>query len=75
MPAQITTMPPRSATKIEVGIVSWPGCSKTMRGLTFSPSASQIALPKSFAPPNQSFHSAESHAGGTPQCAKSLRLT
>ena len=51
-------MPPRSATKIDVGIVSWPGCSKTIRGLTFSPSTSQIALPNAFAPPNQSFHSA-----------------
>ena len=75
MPAQITIMPPRSQTKFDVGIVSWPGCSKTIRGLAFSPSASQIALPNAFAPSNQPFHSGESHAGGTPQWSNSFRLT
>src|SRR3990170_271987 len=66
-------MPPRSQTNIEVGIVSWPGWSKTMFGLFFSPSTSQIALPKPLAPSNQVFHSGESHAGGTPQCVNDLR--
>src|SRR5512134_1426039 len=68
-------MPPRSQTKIDVGIVSCPGWSKTMFGLRFSPSTSQIALPNAFAPSNHDFHSDESQAGGTPQWSKSLRLT
>ena len=68
-------MPPRSHTKIDVGMVSWAGCSKTMRGLRRSPRTSQTALPKALAPSNQSFHSGESHRGGTPQWLKSLRST
>src|SRR5262245_34919074 len=71
----MTTMPPRSHTKIEVGIVSSPGWSKTIFGLVRSPSTSQIALPNPFAPSNHPFQSGESHLGGTPQCVKSLRLT
>src|SRR3989304_9413106 len=74
VPAQMTTMPPRSHTKMEVGIVSCPGWSNTMFGLRFSPSTSQMALPKDFAPSNHVFQSGESHAGGTPQCGKALRL-
>src|SRR5712691_1816292 len=75
VPAQMTTMPPRSQTKFDVGIVSCPGCSNTIRGLFFSPTASQTAFPNSFAPANQSFLSGESQAGGTPQCVKCVRLT
>jgi hypothetical protein len=45
VPAQTTTMPPVSQTKIELGIVVSPGCSKTMLGARFSPSTSQIAEP------------------------------
>src|SRR3954454_22517153 len=45
-----------------------------MRGLAFSPSASQNALPNAFAPSSQPFQSGESHAGGTPQWSKFLRL-
>ena len=75
MPAQITIIPPRSQTKFDVGIVSCPGCSKTIRGLAFSPTASQIALPNAFAPSNQAFQSGESHAGGTPQCENPVRST
>src|SRR3989304_1262773 len=66
VPAQMTTMPPRSHTKMEVGIVSCPGWSNTMFGLRFSPSTSQMALPKDFAPSNHVFHSGGSHAGGPP---------
>src|SRR2546430_3840344 len=68
-------MPPRSQTKIDVGMVSSPGWSKTMRGLVRSPSTSQMALPNAFAPSNHAFQSGESHLGGTPQWEKSLRLT
>src|SRR2546423_2631524 len=71
----MTTMPPRSQTKTEVGMVSSPGWSNTMRGLVRSPRASQMALPKAFAPSNQAFQSGESHFGGTPQCEKSFRFT
>jgi hypothetical protein len=46
----MTIMPPVPQTKPEVGRVASPGCSKTIRGLTRSPSASQIALPKARAP-------------------------
>src|SRR5262245_11254435 len=67
-------MPPRSHTKFDVGIVSWPGWSNTIRGLALSPSASQNALPNAFAPSSQPFQSGESHAGGTPQWSKFLRL-
>src|SRR4030066_1184659 len=69
----MTTMPPRSHTKMEVGIVSCPGWSNTMFGLRFSPSTSQMALPKDFAPSNHVFHSGESHAGGTPQWSNAVR--
>src|SRR6059036_2636091 len=71
----MTIIPPRSHTKLDVGIVAWPGCSKTIRGLVRSPKTSQIALPKAFAPSNHVFHSGESHAGGTPQWSKPFRLT
>src|SRR5438034_3875356 len=71
----MTTMPPRSHTNTEVGMVSWPGWSNTMRGLRRSPSASHTALPNPFAPSNHCFQSGESHFGGTPQCVKSVRLT
>src|SRR6478609_1477232 len=67
-------MPPRSQTKFDVGIVSWPGWSNTTRGLLFSPSASQNAFPNAFAPSSQPFQSGESHAGGTPQWSKAVRL-
>src|SRR5919198_1757363 len=66
-------MPPRSHTKIEVGIVSCPGCSNTMFGLRRSPNTSQIALPNAFAPSNHVFHSGASHLGGTPQWSNPVR--
>jgi hypothetical protein len=50
----MTTMPALSQTKIEVGMVASPGCSKTMRGLRLAPTTSQIALPKARAPPAHS---------------------
>ena len=37
-------IPALSQTNIEVGSVSWPGCSNTIRGFLRSPSTSQIAL-------------------------------
>ena len=46
----MTTMPPVSHMKIEVGIVVSPGCSNTIAGFRFSPSASQNALPNARAP-------------------------
>jgi hypothetical protein len=46
----MTIMPPVAQTNSDVGSVASPGCSKTMRGLVFSPSASQMALPKARAP-------------------------
>ena len=46
--------PPVSATKIDVGTVSSPGCSKTIAGERFSPNASQNALPNALAPLNHS---------------------
>jgi hypothetical protein len=52
VPAQTTTMPPVSQTKIEVGMVVSPGCSKTMFGARFSPSTSQIFAPKPRTPFN-----------------------
>src|SRR5262245_11816656 len=66
-------MPPRSHTKMHVGIVSCPGCSNTMFGLRRSPTTPQIALPNAFAPSNHVFHSGASHAGGTPQCPNAVR--
>src|SRR6476661_4522285 len=74
VPAQITIIPPRSHTKFDVGIVSSPGGSDTIRGLVFSPAASQIAFPNAFAPASHSAHSGASHRGGTPQWLKSFRL-
>src|SRR6185369_6290001 len=68
-------MPPRSQTKFDVGIVSWPGWSNTIRGFDFSPSASQNALPNALAPSSQPFQSGESQAGGTPQWSKPFRFT
>src|SRR5438128_251481 len=62
----MTIIPPRSHTKFDVGIVSCPGWSNTIRGLAFSPSASQKALPNALAPSSQPFQSGESHAAGTP---------
>ena len=68
VPAQITTMPPVSQTKMLVGMVASPGCSNTMLGLRRSPSTSQIALPKARAPPVHSFCPGSSvQWGGTPQ--------
>src|SRR4029450_7412760 len=65
-------MPPRSHTKIEVGIVSCPGCSNTRLGLVRSPTTSQIAFPNPLAPSNHVLHSGQSHAGGVPQRASEL---
>src|SRR5207247_9266141 len=45
-----------------------------MRGLVFSPTASQIAFPNAFAPSSHSFHPGASHLGATPQWLKSFRL-
>src|SRR4029453_18646131 len=72
VPAQITTMPPRSHTKIEVGIVSCPGCSNTRLGLGRFPTPSQIAFPNAFPPSNHVFHSGESHVGGVPQWSNAV---
>jgi hypothetical protein len=46
-------MPPVSQTKIELGMVLSPGCSKTMFGAPRSPSTSQIADPNLRAPLSQ----------------------
>src|SRR3954462_2892958 len=54
--------------KIEVGIVSSPGCSNTIAGLFRSPACSQIAFPNAFAPENHFAHASESsQCGGLPQ--------
>ena len=71
----MTTIPPRSATKIEVGTVSSPRVVEhDGRALLLAP-ASQTALPNAFAPPNQSFHAGSFQCGGTPQWSKSFRFT
>ena len=65
-------MPPLSQTKIDVGMVSSPGCSKTIRGLRRSPSTSQSALPNARAPAVHVANAASSRQSGmTPQCANS----
>ena len=75
MPAQITTMPPRSQTKIDVGMVSSPGWSNTIRGLILLAERIPDALPNAFAPSNHPFQSGESHCGRDAPVVKSLRLT
>src|SRR6202140_8076 len=69
----MTTMPPLSQTKMDVGIVSSPGCSKTIRGFRRSPSTSQIAVPNARAPAVQVANAAASRQSGiTPQWENSL---
>ena len=43
---RMTTIPPASHTKMDVGTVLSPGCSNTIRGLRRSPRTSQSAWPK-----------------------------
>ena len=74
VPAQITTIPPVSQTKPDVGSVVSPGCSKTIFGFFLSPTASQIAFPNDLAPAIQFFHSGSLVLGIMPQCEKSFLL-
>src|ERR687888_1877158 len=68
-------MPPVSETKIAVGMVSSPGCSNTIRGLRFSPTASHSAFPNALAPSNHSAYPLVSvQWGGMPQWEKPFRL-
>ncbi len=70
----MTTMPALSQTKIDVGMVASPGCSKTMRGLRFSPTTSQMALPKARASAAQApYASLSRQSGGSPQWSKRPR--
>src|SRR5262245_54712960 len=67
-------MPPVSQTKPDVGKVDWPGCSNTIDGLRFSPSASQNALPNARAPTSHSsYESSSVHLGSMPQCLNRRR--
>src|SRR5438552_13846572 len=69
-------MPPVSHMKIDVGTVSSPGCSNTIFGARFSPSASQNALPNAFAPLNQAPNFSSSvQCGSCPQWSKFFRFT
>src|SRR5438309_6301636 len=62
--------------KIDVGTVSSPGCSNTIVGARFSPSASQKALPNAFAPPDHRANASLSvQCGSWPQWSKFFRLT
>gem|GEM_PF-4118267 len=76
VPAHVTTMPPVSQTNRDVGSVSSPGCSRTMRGLLLRPAISQMARPNLRA----SFAQAEKACSvliswvSAPQCEKCLRL-
>src|SRR5438093_1391073 len=61
--------------KIDVGIVSSPGCSKTMRGLRRSPRTSQNFAPKARAPCDHFANASLSvQWGSIPQCSNSFRL-
>ena len=71
----MTTIPPVSQTKIEVGTVSSPGCSKTRRGLLRSPTISQMAAPKARAPRSHSPYAWVSfQCGSIPQWENFFRL-
>src|SRR5688572_27943173 len=58
-------MPPVSHMKHEVGSVVSPGCSNTIVGDFFSPSASQNALPNSRAPLSHRLYSMSSDQRGS----------
>src|SRR5262245_559051 len=60
--------------KHDVGSVVSPGCSNTIVGLRFSPSASQYAEPNARAPLSQRLYSTSSdHRGSLPQCSNVRR--
>ena len=65
VPAQITTMPPVSHMKHDVGSVVSPGCSNTIVGFFFSPSAAQNAAPKARAPLSHRLYSISSDQRGS----------
>src|ERR1041384_3683292 len=67
-------MPPVSHTKHDVGNVVPPGCSNTIVGFFFPPSASQNALPNARAPLSHSAYSMSSdQRGSLPQCVNLRR--
>src|SRR3954468_522002 len=67
-------MPPVSHMKHDVGSVVSPGCSNTIVGFDFSPSASQNALPKPRAPLSHTLYSSSSdQRGSLPQCSNLRR--
>src|ERR1043165_2789832 len=70
----MTTMPPVSTMKHDVGMVVSPGCSNTIDGFFFSPSASQNAAPNARAPLSHSPYSRSSdQRGSLPQCSNLRR--
>src|SRR5215471_4256685 len=70
----ITTIPPVSHTKHDVGSVVSPGCSNTITGFFFSPSACQYAAPNARAPLSHRLYSMSSdHLGSLPQCSNLRR--
>src|SRR4051794_19473574 len=70
----MTTMPPVSTMKHEVGSVVSPGCSNTIDGFFFSPSASQNAAPNARAPLSHCEYSTSSdQRGSLPQCSNLRR--
>src|ERR1051325_6720313 len=70
----ITTMPPVSHMKHDVGSVVSPGCSNTIVGFFFSPSASQNAAPNARAPLSHRLYSMSSdQRGSLPQCSNLRR--
>src|SRR5712672_1546718 len=67
-------MPPVSHMKHDVGNVVSPGCSNTIVGFFFSPSASQNAPPNPRAPLSHRLYSMSSdQRGSLPQCSNLRR--